>query len=50
MKKEKKPHPFAKPRHAGPTKREKRLAARIKDFEGIDTSKKSGYHRPGSLQ
>lgn len=46
---------FANPRNARPTKAEYRLAARIRDWDGIKAEKqgKSGkfsYHKPGSLQ
>lgn len=54
---------YAKPRHARPTKMERRLSLRRKDFEAMvaDTKRpmdgrkqmrlaSSGYHRPGSLQ
>lgn len=33
-----------------PTKAEKRLAARRKDFKSVDTTKRPGYHEPGSLK
>lgn len=39
---------YAKPRNARPTKAEKRLAGRIKDYDTIKD--KLGYHIPGSLQ
>lgn len=38
----------ARPRHAGPTKAEKRLAGRVRDFETV--TQRNGFHRPGSLQ
>jgi len=49
---------YANPRHAGPTKMEKRLAVRIKDFEGLSSKEagvskrraSGGFHCPGSLQ
>jgi hypothetical protein len=38
----------AKPRRAGPTKAEKRLERRMRDFETL--TKRDGFRRPGSLQ
>jgi hypothetical protein len=51
---------FANARRAGPTKAEKNLAARIKDYDlmkaarehenGPEKRMERGYHKPGSLQ
>ena len=49
---------YANPRHSGPTKAERWLAVRIKDFEGLSSKEAGvskrratgGYHRPGRLQ
>lgn len=40
----------ANPRHYRTTKREARLAIRIKDWEKIDAKHHGAYHKPGSLQ
>ena len=42
----------ANPRHSGSTKREKRLAIRIRDYEKMDDKLKNppAFHQPGSLK
>lgn len=42
----------AKPRHARDTKEEKKLEARIQDYQKMDLTKTppGSYHRPGSRQ
>lgn len=39
---------YANPRHSSPTKRERRLNRRFRDYASV--ALKSGYHTPGSLQ
>lgn len=41
---------YANPRHKGPTKHERRHAARVRDWDGLPTEKKQGTRWPGSLQ
>lgn len=39
---------FANPRHSKPTKRERRLAVRMADYNKLNNNKTTGFHVPGS--